>query len=531
MSTLSRTYSSLALVSAAALSIASSASATPAVPAAEHALVPESAVGAKYLPPLDRVAQPDEQPVLDELAKGLAEGNEASLVPVMDAALKQLREPTELRGLVQFYRAGALLAENRHPEAIEAIEESIRLLPGYSGPLLAAASVYAYANQPSRGADYLLRASNVDPDTVRRIDDYEVNNLVRRLTFAGDRHRVEALSDRLLEIGWIGSSLDSRSSLAVAAIERRISDGDVSGAKALIPKLLVPAHSYGLLVDKEFSAIWPDIETWAGTKLERQWEIYLREARDRWSASRDTDVVLDYTRALIAAGHDRTVIREILPLFYKKLNETQDQQLQFVVSSVAGALGREGRSEDAERLFERAQQVWPLRPGNPNALNVTANWGRYLHLAGKHARALEKIETALELARQWEVNPDAIVAMQHYRACILHELGRGSEAGMSMLVAAAGKPADDVAGLYLCTGNYEAARRTLVEGLESPEHRRGVLLFVQKSSAPSPRSEYGRKMEALIDRLKADPAVLAPVEKYGRVLPFSLREGAPAELP
>jgi tetratricopeptide (TPR) repeat protein len=484
----------------------------------------------KFLPLPNEIATGSDQVLLSEIARKLSDPDESSALPALNAALVKLREPDKLRGMVQFWRASVLLNEDIYPDAVDAIEESIRLLPGYSGPLIAAANVYAYSNQPGKAADYFLRAAQLDPATVRTIDDYEVNNIVRRLQYAGEDRRSDAISDRLLEIGWVGSNLGSRSGLAQSAIRRRLRDGDVDGARSLVTKLLIPDHSYALLGNKEFSLLWQDIESWVGPQLHRQWGTYLREARDRWAASKDVNTVRDYSDALLSAGHDRTVIRDILPHFYRRLDKTEDQDLQFVVTGVAGALAREGRWDEVQRLFGRAKEVWPLSKENPNSLNVAANWARYIMFQGKFADALVKMDQAIHLAGKWQVNPDAIAAMHHYRACILHELGRGNEAGVSIAIAASVEFPSSVAHLHLCTGNAGAARRVLEEALKSDSSRGNVLMWAQKSTYRPMPSDWDRKMLAKIEELRADPSLRKEVEKFGRTLPYALNEGAGREI-
>jgi tetratricopeptide (TPR) repeat protein len=483
-----------------------------------------------FLPNPEAIAAPREAAVLGRALMQMQRApDKAAGVAILDKMLRELPEPTPMRGLVQYWRADMLGSTNRHAEAIDAIEESIRLLPNYSGPLFGAAYAYAYANQAGRGADYFLRAIRADPVSGRAVDDYEVGNFIHRLTASRDTQRLNLLSDRLLEIGWVGNALDSRSRLAGGAIERRLREGNVDGAKALVSKLLVPAHSIRLLVSNEFRPVWPEIEMWAGPRLENQWRIYLREARERWSASRNVDAVQDYAEALLAAGHYRTVIREILPLYDGKVDPVRDQDLIFVSSTVAGALARENRWDEVDRLFARAQLIWPLSEKNPNSLNIPANRARFLLYADKPAEALKLIDAALELGRKWEVNHEAITAMYHHRACMLKRLGRSQEAGVAMAVASADQSADDVAQLHLCMGDDGAAVRVLLDALNSEDQRAGVLRYLQRNGARPLPSRYGRDMEAGLDRLRTNPQLLEAVARHGRLLPYSLRDGATPE--
>jgi tetratricopeptide (TPR) repeat protein len=490
-----------------------------------------TAPSSKVLPLPEEIVEPRERLIFSTLFTEVSRsGDSAEALASLDETLTRLPEPTKLRGLVQSYRAAVLLDLHKFQAAIDAIEESIRLLPGYSGPLITAASIYAYANQPGRGADYLLRASRVDPATVSLVDDYEVNNILRRLSVAREERRVEALSDRLLEIGWVGSNLGSRSVLAREAIDRRLSDARQDAARQLVPKLLVPAHSYSLLYNNRYKAIWADVETWSGPRLEKQWSIYLAEARERWRASKDVSAAGDYTGALASAGHDKTIIREILPLFSRKLDEHEDHDLIFVVSPVAGALARQGRWRDIEILYERVEKVWPLG-SQANALNIAGNRAKYLLTAGKAQQALQRIDAVIADARKWEVNADAVASMHHNRACMLHELGRKSEASVAAALAAAVQYPASVAGLHLCLENPQAARQALLLGLQDEVHRDDVLWFLQKSDERIAASDYARKMNARIQALKGDPEILKEAAKYGRILSFAANEAAPAEQP
>lgn len=491
------------------------------------------APSSRFLPPPNEIALPSEQAVLSDLAIGVSGGDpfdSAAILASLDAALAKLREPTKLRGYVQFLRSNALLAEGKHLAGVEAIEESIRLLPEYSGPLIMAAHVYAYSNRPGEGADYLLRASRKDPGIVQMVDDYEINNLIARLAAAGDERRVRLVSDRLLELGWIGTGLGSASALARDAIKRRIASGDIAGARSLVPKLLVPSDAQNLLITNAYMSVWPDIEKWAGPRLERLWSIYLAEARERWKASKDVSAVRDYANALVLAGHDQTLIRDILPLLSEKIDQRRDHDLVFVAPRVATALAYLGRWQEVDALFDRAQRTWPLG-SHANALNIAANRAKYLLYAGRYSEALDKMDAAIADARKWGpgVNTDALALMYHYKACMLHELGRDSEGGVFIAAASFVESPANVAHLHLCVGKPDRALKALMNGLKHEAKRESVIAFVQMPDERFDQSDYGRAMRARFDALRSNPRLHSEVARYGRVLPYSLNDGAPQE--
>jgi tetratricopeptide (TPR) repeat protein len=451
------------------------------------------------------------------------------MVEAADEALTKLAAPTKLRGYVQFVRASALAELNRDLDSADAIQESIRLLPDYSAPLLAASSIYAFLDRPAAGADYLIRAINVDPESARTVDDYDIGNLMGRLNAVHDEGRVRDLSDRLLQIGWLGKRLGSRSGLAAEAIQRHAHDGDLSAARALIPKLLVPRDSYSLLMQNDYRSLWPDIETWAGPKLGQQWTTYLSEARARWTANNDAEAANEYLTALTAARHYKTAVRDLLPLFDKP-DRVNNYDLLFGVNALAEALAHLNRWKEGDSLFERAQAVWPI-DSDANALNIAANYSVFLLREGRPDEALKRLDEGIAQAKKWtsQVGQRAFASMYQYRACMLHELGRDAEASVSMAIAVRQLSPSYVAELQLCLDNPQAAKKALIAGLEKEETRDGVIGFVQLPSEDPLPSDYARKMRARVNALKSDPELLQAVAKYGRVVPWPVNAGAPPE--
>ena len=90
---------------------------------------------------------------------------------------------------------------------------------------------------------------------------------------------------------------------------------------------------------------------------------------------------------------------------------------------------------------------------------------------------------------------------------------------------------DAVAHLHLCLGNKDAARTALLKGLQIPAYRDNVLGFVQKPGEAGIQSEYAESLRNAVKALAADPLILAEIAKVGRVIPFGVNEGAPAESP
>lgn len=494
-----------------------------------NAAVPQAAAERgderRLMPPLESIALPEERATITKLlsTSEASKGDNVAALAAFDAALATLTRPSQLRGAVQLTRASVLMGMERVAEATLASEEAIRLLPGYSAPLLMAFEVYAYSARPDKSADALMRAIAIDPASAREIDDYEINNLVMRLDLARDDRRLRAVVDKLLAIGWMGEGVGSRSALARDAIKARIRAGDVVGARALIPSLVAPAHTRALLMMNVNRAIWPDLELWAGARFEKQWPSYLQESRTRWVTSGDLSLGRQYMSALSSAGLDREMVDEFQPVLARVRDPERDWPAMFMAPILAGAQVRLGKVSEALATFDQLGAIWPLGR-SAIALNIWANRGRWLIYTGRPAEGLAQLDAAVADTRKWggEVNVNALRAMHHYRACALHLLGRDDEARVAAAIATAGGKAENAAEAYVCIGDMDTARNRLIAALAQEDERESVVAFMQIQKSDELETDFIKADRERRDALRRDPRLLAAMAPYGRVLPFAL---------
>jgi hypothetical protein len=487
---------------------------------------------AQSLPEPHRVALPEEQAELRALTELMSRSDEApqQTLASLDALLARLRQPSRLRGIVQYLRAAAMFAMDDEPAAQEPIAESIRLLPEHSAPLLLAVDIHAFSDQPAAAADYLLRAAELDPATVRVYPPYELSNLLLRLRGRSEHRRLGLVGERLLAIGWT-SDLVLRSKLARGAIEMRVAAGEIEPATALVTRLLDPADAHALLIQRRYEPLWKDIETWAGARLERLWPPFLEEARARWRASSDPELAADYSAALVAAGHWDTLIREMLPLFSGPLDPARDEGLVFVPARLAEALARRGRSAEIDPMFERALAVWPMG-SFANALNLSGNRAVHQLYRGELDAAIRGFDATLGDAARWrgQVSETAFAMIHFHRACALHEANRSDEAIASRAIAARGVRLREAVKLELCFGNAAAAQRLVRTALEG-ERASEALELLQPENEPGLPGALPRRIDAGLKALRADPGLRAAASRVGRILPFALNAAAPPEAP
>jgi tetratricopeptide (TPR) repeat protein len=474
------------------------------------------------------IAQLSERPLLRDVADAMAQfrADEEAALPVLDRLLAKLPRPTPLRGFVQFLRARGLYQTDRLVATQDALEESIRLLPQHSAPLILASRFEAYRDRSEPSVTYLLRAMDIDPKSVARIEDYELGNILGRIPQDRGSALRQRLVQRLFDIGWRGEGPSLRSGLARELIEAHVKSGDLPRARALLPQLVDPTDARLLLTQVRYQALWPQIEEWAGPMQSRLWAVYLEELRASWRASRHYDRAGDYLGALAAADRHKPIVDEFLPLF-RDLDAFDDYDLLWMAPRVAASLAQLGRWNDLEALFTSTMNVWP--PGSDaNALNLIANRGRYRYFRGDHEAAVVDLRAAIRDAgrRGGEVSAHALAPMHHYLACALHRLGRGEEALQSVEYVLNIGSAWSSALLHLCLDQVDEARDALLAGLTVETQRDDVITFMQPDNAAPLPTPVARRLAELRAKLKQDPRLLAALAEHGRILPYRAADGA-----
>ncbi len=445
----------------------------------------------------------------------------------LDRLLATVPDRTRVRGLVQFFRAGCLMILDRHPEAVEAIDEAIMLMPGYSLPHVLASQLHAYSDRPDRAADHLLTATAIDREIVEHIEDYDIAGLLSRLDEQGNRQKLLAVSERLIETEWSKGKSATRSRMAMAVIEQRLAR-DADRAGAMLQHVSRPSDVYKILTEERFTPLRSAAIALAGERLDRLWVAHLDEERGRWERSGDGEDGISYARALLRAGQERKLVATFLPVI---ADDVEAPDAAFLITFVGDGLARLGRWDEVDALYAKATTAWPLGK-QANAINVAANRGRLLVMRGKHAEGLAQIDAALADASAWggEVNSGAVGALHFYRACALGQLGRKGEAAGSLAYVANRRRVDvrDYVDLLLCMDDPETARAALLEGLDQEPARAQVVAWMQPADFVFD-SDFARSVTGRADQLRQDPKLRRAVSRHGRLLDWSVSAGAPAD--
>ena len=486
----------------------------------------------KFLPaPMGSAEEMQEQNLLMATMSAFSteadEQDASEMLSKLDALLPKLNKPTKARGHLQLMRAQLLYSENKFAETKLALDESIRLLPNYTGPLLFGAEFFAPSNNAALAMEYLVRAAAIHPRSIDLVDSYTVSTIMQRLTFANDNDRVHKLSSTLLKNNWTRGTPSLRSTMASTVIRHLLKIGDVEAAKAYIPNIINPIESYRLLTNKNYEAIWPALEEWSGPKMERQWSLYLTDLRAQWKASNSAEDIRAYTNALRAANASDLIIRDILPVFDNQINNIEDSELLlFVVAPVATALAQKGRWDEAFSLFDKAEKIF-AKYDTANILNIRLNHSRLMYFHGDHINTINAIDKQIVELDSFgdEVNADARSQLLSIKICALAELGKKKDALKILATSGASTPFV-FTDMHLCVGQFDQAKSIILRQLQFPDKRGDVIAWLQPDTSILMDSEVSRARRIRWNRLKSDPAILAAIKKYGRLMPYSSIEGA-----
>ncbi len=180
-------------------------------------------------------------------------------------------------------------------------------------------------------------------------------------------------------------------------IDGHLDKGDQAGAGRYVPMIADPLSFVKIFSEKRFEGLRPAARDWAGTRLEKQWPIYLDQRRASWQRSGSPEAAADYAAALATAGHHATLVKIFLPIFDRKLDPHEDELWVFVVAPLANALAIEGRWDEAFALFDRASKTWPASWG-ANAINIDGVRARYRLTKGDFTMSVAMFDEVLEQA-------------------------------------------------------------------------------------------------------------------------------------
>lgn len=483
-------------------------------------------VAAQGTDPFTATTDPLDRAVMAEVAATVAANPD---IVQLDVLLAKLPRPTPLRGLVQGARASVLSQDDDPADAVAAIEESLRLLPGDPWPKMVAAYIFTFSGSPQRAADLWIEVSRTSPQSARGMDNYVLSALIGRLNDIGDTVRSDRVEARMGEIGYAAGLANERSASALARARDALRNQRNDDALGQVSAIVAPDDLATLYVDRRYQSLWPRIAEWAGKDLDQQSRRYLEDLRRDWIAADDLETASAYARHLARFGEYRAIVGLFLPMFDRMTPDDTSPDAQFLVPIVARALANLGREPEARALLEKVRGAL----GNDSAGQLNID-GAYITLARQRQDWADVIARSKAFVAKAEtlgsgVNSSAVRMTQGIYACALSRTGRIAEAepiAAQVTVASALTPGA-AWWMHLCRGDTAAAQALLVARLADEKSRDWALATVQPARAET-GNPNDREISLLAQKVRSAPDVVAAANRVGRILPQPVIGALPA---
>ncbi|WP_346324197.1 tetratricopeptide repeat protein [Emcibacter sp. SYSU 3D8] len=463
--------------------------------------------------------------------------------PLALADLDELESSLGKTAESQYIRAKVLWGSGQRDSALATIDSAIGLSPD-DDMLLKTRATFRYESGDLAGAlpDFVsLRASEEYGDWAWQMQ-FLTLHFVDRNAEAGEQALAylrsgKPVDDELLRtvanLIWQLQAGDTwllaDDLLAVAAVPSQGEDfdlflrarslahaGNTAEAEALLPRIGAHDVLFTASSDAVYAPLWDAPVLRAALadpavyrrSFEAAWNHHRRQPENLFAAIYAMSVLAQMGCGEPAADAARRLIPS-LPRYAA--------QAQFgvpVFETIASEALQRGDAEAALAAWDDG--IARLGADNPYALSLVLN-GAFLMLGnGAWDEALARV------ARVEAISPsyDYAIVMAHYvRAMAYDALDRPRERDASIDYAAAhaaDNPIAAVLGVGMLRGPDAAAR--LVESLQEPSAARLLLDSLHIRPQPPATSDIERREQALLDRLRADPRVIAALKPAGRIL-------------
>lgn len=307
------------------------------------------------------------------------------------------------------------------------------------------------------------------------------------------------------------------------AIRPALQAGDIDLAVKLATTRPNPSNLVKLLIDRRYEAIWPQLESAAGSNLSMVLRRYLAEAvAQRAAAPRDPLKLYQLVLAKLWLGDfagavsDAAVI-ERTPKGLAKIVEDEAWTLDSAVNAYDGL----GQPAEADAIFNGLADL--NTEGRDWVVNFAINRANRLVRHGRWEEALPTTERAVVVAAQFG-SPYAKEAAAADRYCAAVKLDPTRPELDTWWEAIAANFKDNLASAIMgaqCKGDNETARRFLRERLGDERTRSAAIKILQPSEVVLFYDERNRIADPRM-LLDDDPALRQLFLSHGRDLPEHL---------
>lgn len=319
-------------------------------------------------------------------------------------------------------------------------------------------------------------------------------------------------------------SKEMQGTLAYHAVRPALIAGDTDLAARLALRDPSTYSILGMLIDRDYEAIWPQLAKAAGPRMRLTLDSELAEARSEAAADPDDAKKLaEFVDKLLWSGDNAGVVGAAARIGHSpEAIAAAGEQHGWVLNAEARALDLLGRPAEADTIFERLGTL-PPEPERGWVVNFAINRAARLVSQGRWAEALPATELAVGVASK-HGSPYAKLVAATNRYCAAWKLDSQKPELADWWLEIEKNWADAPGAaieVALCKGDRGAAIRFVRDGLENPSTRPSVLQVLQKPG-------FALYLDAISVReapralLDGDPALKALFLKYGRDLPDEL---------
>ena len=444
-----------------------------------------------------------------------------------EAALKTaegLRRNAALREFHPYLdamRGAALLGLERLPESAAAFRTAREADPKDWGIELLRFESGIMTRQETVALEALDRLIAIAPDEVRELNEELVYYFLRNKELGTEKER----DDRriaLARLGFGGRQI-SGDYLASSAIDVLIERRDFDAATDLLRYVDDPEIIRGMLVQKRYSSLWPQLENMAGDRLERVRASSVASAEHAYAENPSDDYLQNLANAYRHASrsNDAIALESKLPATPAQM-AAMTEEMGWAFNHVALAYSDLQKIDQADSVFARLNNAslekarWRVSM-IINRLEVLVQEGRY----EQAARLLD----ATWKSAEDDGSPYARQLVRRLRYCTMIGLGRTEEAesGFQEMMQHAEDARHATIDGLLCGGKDAEAEDLILANVDKEDFQKDFILSLQ----PQPMSSSDpSKWEKQWRRLRDRPSIAASYERIGRDLParFLIRD-------
>ncbi len=435
----------------------------------------------------------------------------------LDPLVPQLGE-TPQRAVVQRMRLVCLGVEGRAADIPGVQRELARSLPRDGLVQAFGVLVAADENRYADAARQIESLAATSPKNLDILTGSSVRAIVLRLSEQrayADRARVLVA---LARADWQPTDIpELRTSFAQGAIESLVSSGQTDEAIELLGRIDQPEMLSGMAIDRQYSKLWPSIETRIGPNGGKIADGFARDRLNAFSNNPDSIPALrEAVTAMLVLGRYDDVVAIAQDVAVK---EGMGRDEVRIVLNRARALAALKRTDEAVALLSGFVALDPAR--TPEAASALISYAEFLDEAGREQEALSVTRAAMRSAgptltdfgRRW---------LDRTEVCALSALGQTTQANAAMdrLIAVSVQNRPATIEALLCSKRDDEAARMAIKGFEDNDVAENLIMQFQPAAslwAPSPS-----RLRLLWQAFLARPDVRQAFERKGRVLPKTL---------